>query len=353
MNETITNPRLNYLLNLVNQSQGIKQSELLALISPIYAVSRATILRDLETLIKSGLITKQGQAQTTTYHPFGTASILNPFSLERYFADSADKRAGVRKQFNTSIFSDLHDLVSKSDQTRIENSKKTLSQIEKQLSPQIFKRELERFCVELSWKSSEIEGNTYTLFETETLIKENKSATGKSQFETQMILNHKNAFDIMIENRADFKDISLTTITQLHNLLVDKLDVPTGIRKDPVGITGTTYIPLDNEHQVREMLEKTIELINQTKSPWEKALIAITMIPYIQVFSDGNKRTGRMIGNAILIAHDLFPISYRSVDKEIIKEALIIFYEQNTILPFKQIFIDQLIFAHSTYFRTN
>lgn len=353
MNETILSPRQQYVLNLISQHDGIKQTELLELLRPIYAVSRATLLRDIEYLRTNKRISTSGQAQLTTYRPLSVHPLLLPFELDRYFADPADKRVNVRTRFTTNIFSSLHDLFSSIELKTLNTNTRSLKGSEKQTSPFTFKRELERFCVELSWKSSEIEGNTYTLFETETLIKEQKPAPGKSAHETQMILNHKQAFDTMVQYRSDFSMLSVSTITQLHNTLIAGLNVPTGIRVEPVGITGTTYLPLDNQHQVRHAFEQTISIINHTKNPWEKALIAITMIPYIQVFADGNKRTGRMLGNAILLAHDLLPISYRSVDKDTVKKALIMFYEQNTLLPFKQLLIDQVKFANATYFRTN
>ena len=124
-----------------------------------------------------------------------------------------------------------------------------------------------------------------------------------------------------------------------------------GLRNHPVGITGSQYLPLDNEWQIRESLDQTVDLINQTKDPYTQALIAICMISYIQPFADGNKRTARMLGNALLLSQDLLPISYRTVSEVVYKDALIVFYEQNTLAPFKQIFIDQVKYANQTYFR--
>ena len=91
--------------------------------------------------------------------------------------------------------------------------------------------------------------------------------------------------------------------------------------------------------------------INKTEHSLEKALIANAMISYIQPFADGNKRTGRMLTNAILLAHDYFPLSYRSVDEDTYKKALILFYEQGSIYSLKEIFMNQYRFALDTYFR--
>ncbi len=183
------------------------------------------------------------------------------------------------------------------------------------------------------------------------MIKEQREAKGKTPNEALMILNHKSAFETILKNKNDFKIIGVTTINQLHNILVKGLSISTGIRKQAVGITGTLYRPPDNEFQIKEAFEKTIKVINKTVNPFEKALIAHFMIPYLQPYSDGNKRTGRMLTNAILLAYDLYPISYRSVDEEEFKKALILFYEQLSIIHVKRLFIEQIIFANGNYFK--
>ena len=123
-----------------------------------------------------------------------------------------------------------------------------------------------------------------------------------------------------------------------------------GIRKRRVGITGTNYYPLDNEHQIREALEDSCRLINGKENVFEKALLALVLLSYIQAFSDGNKRTARITSNAILIANNYCPISFRTVDSVDYKKAMLIFYEQNNISAFKKIFIEQFAFAVRTYF---
>lgn len=127
-------------------------------------------------------------------------------------------------------------------------------------------------------------------------------------------------------------------------------NVDEGIRKRRVGVTGTNYRPLDNEHQIREALEDTCRLINGKENIFEKALLTLVLLSYIQAFSDGNKRTARITSNAILIANHYCPISFRTVDSVDYKKAMLIFYEQNNISAFKKIFIDQFAFAVQTYF---
>ena len=131
-------------------------------------------------------------------------------------------------------------------------------------------RELERFIIELSWKSSKIEGNTYSLLETETLIKQSIEAEGHSKDEATMILNHKYAFENIVSNRDVFVTLDISSILQLHNLMIGGLGVETGIRNHKVGISGSVYVPIDNQWQLREQLDKLIVYINYLDFVLEK-----------------------------------------------------------------------------------
>lgn len=351
MSGSILTPRQKYILNLINQSEGLLREEIQNKIQETYPSSKPTLVRDLNILLEHSFIKFEGKARATKYLSRQINRLLRKFDIERYFADDPDKRIGARKTFDFKILEDLHGLFSQDEIEAFKNNCNSFKEQTSKLSPDLLKRELERFIIELSWKSSKIEGNTYTLLETESLIKEQKEAFGKTKDEAVMILNHKSAFDEILRNKDNFKNISISQISQLHNILIKDLDVISGIRKQAVGITGTTYQPLDNEHQIREVFEKTITTINKTKNPFEKALIAQFMIAYIQPYTDGNKRTARMFTNAILLAHDLYPLSYRSVDEDSFKKSLILFYEQSSIYEIKKSFIEQVRFANETYFR--
>ena len=165
-----------------------------------------------------------------------------------------------------------------------------------------------------------------------------------------MLLNHKDALDFVLADPEYLKEISIRRIEELHALLTKELNVDKGLRKRRVGITGTNYYPLSNEYQIREALEDSCRLINGKENIFEKALLALVLLSYIQAFSDGNKRTARITSNAILIANKYCPISFRTVDSVDYKKAMLIFYEQNNISAFKKIFIDQFAFAVQTYF---
>lgn len=351
MSETILTPRQKYILNLISGSEGLLRQGIQERIKATYPSSKPTLIRDLNVLLKYGLIKLEGKTRSIKYMPKAPNPILRNFDVERYFVTDIDKRVGAGKTFDFKVFENLHDLFLQDELEVLKKNCHSFSEQTTKLSPDLLKRELERFVIELSWKSSKIEGNTYTLLETESLIKEQKEATGKSKSEAIMILNHKISFEEILKNKDSFKNISISQVNQLHNILMKNLNISFGIRKQAAGITGTSYRPLDNEHQIREVFEKTLDVINKTKKPLEKALVAQFMIAYIRPYADGNKRTARMLTNAILLAHDLYPLSYRSIDSDSFKKALILFYEQGSICEIKRLFIEQIRFANETYFR--
>ena len=145
------------------------------------------------------------------------------------------------------------------------------------------------------------------------------------------------------------------TFAQLYykhdvRLLIKNLGVSKNLRKRLVRITGTKYLPPNNEFIIKEALEEMCTLINKTKNSFEKAFLSILLISYIQPFEDGNKRAARLVGNAILQANDCCPLSYRSVTVTDYKKAILLFYEVNNLVAFKKIFIDQYLFAVENYF---
>jgi Fic family protein len=219
-----------------------------------------------------------------------------------------------------------------------------------QLSDFEYKKELERLAIDLSWKSSQIEGNTYSLLETERLLKDKETAAGKTKEEAIMLLNHKDAIDFIVENPDYLVPLTISKIEDIHSLLIKELAVDKNLRKRRVGISGTNYRPLDNEFQIHEALESACKLVNKKENVFEKALLILILISYIQPFMDGNKRTARIVSNSILTNYKYCPISFRTVDSVDYKKAMLLFYEQNNISRFKEIFINQFEFAVKTYF---
>jgi Fic family protein len=302
-------------------------------------------------LINRGWVQSSGIGRSAKYAINQSQSLLIPINKEWYYSEQSGLRQFAKESFDPDVFTRFSHVMSQDEQQYLSLQSKNIQTQKQKLDPTIFKRELERFTIEFSWKSSRIEGNTYSLLETEQLIKQKQEAVGHTKEEAVMILNHKTALDYVLSDPNAFKRIDREKIIHIHTLLVKDMSISVGIRSQRVGISGTNYIPPASKEKVEKYLDQTAELINVASYPLEKSLISASMIPYIQAFADGNKRTSRMIANAILLAYDLFPISYRDVDEVAYKQALILFYEQNNLYNFKKLFIDQFLWANKKYFQ--
>ncbi len=315
-------------------------------------ISVATLRRKLQELVAEDLINTIGELKSRKYEISNAYNIIRPIDVEQYFEKEIDERV-VQDAFNHELIKNTLNKISIFTSTELDQlnylQEKFKSNSSK-LSKSEYKNELERLAIDLSWKSSQIEGNTYSLLETERLLKDKETASGKTKDEATMLLNHKDALDFIIVHPDYISPLIVSSIEDIHSILVKDLDINRNVRKSRVGISGTNYKPLDNEFQIKEALDEMCKLINSKENVFEKALLALVLISYIQPFSDGNKRTSRIISNAILMNNHYCPISFRTIDSIEYKKAMLIFYEQTNINPFKNVFIGQFEFAVNTYF---
>ena len=316
------------------------------------AIGERTLKRIIAECVERGLVEVIGKGPATRYKLTPQAHVTMPLHLDTYFDKDIDERQ-VQRSFNFELIREILPKVQLFTQEELDtlyDAQKRFTDHLAEMTAVEYRKEMERLGIDLSWKSSQIEGNTYSLLETERLLKEKQTANGKTKEEAVMLLNHKDALDFILDVPDYLTQLSLPRIEEIHALLVKELGVERSIRHRRVGITGTNYQPLDNEFQIREALEDTCQLINSKTDVFEKALLALLLLSYIQAFTDGNKRTARIISNGILIANNYCPISFRSVDSIDYKKAMLMFYEQNNVVAFKQIFIEQFLFAVKTYF---
>lgn len=315
-------------------------------------IGYATVKRILTKLIEKRLVETEGKGRGTKYVVSATYQLFFPIEMEEYFKKDIDDR-DILNSFNLSLITTVLnnvDLFTEEEILHLNQLQKKYSDNILKLSPTEYNKELERLVIDLSWKSSQIEGNTYSLLETERLLKEKETAAGKSKDEAVMLLNHKDTLDFIIENPTYIDPLTISSIEDIHSLLAKELDIDRNIRKRRVGISGTNYKPLDNEFQIKEALKDLCELVNNRDNVFEKALLLLVLISYIQAFADGNKRTARIISNAVLINNNYCPVSFRTINSLEYKKAMLLFYEQNNINAFKKIFINQFEFAVNTYF---
>lgn len=338
------------ILQFLHYNPLSKRTDILPSLSK--QISDRTLMRMLSEATAKRYIEVVGRGPATRYKLTPQAHVTMELNLDTYFDKDVDERE-VQGSFNFELINEILpkvDLFTDEELQRLDDAQQLFRKHLSEMSELEYRKEMERLGIDLFWKSSQIEGNTYSLLETERLLKEKQTANGKTKEEAVMLLNHKDALDFILDVPDYLKNLTVARIKEIHALLTKELGVERKIRHRRVGITGTNYTPLDNEFQIRKALEDTVRLINGKSNIFEKALLILVLLSYIQAFTDGNKRTARIVSNGILIANGYCPISFRTVDSIDYKKAMLMFYEQNNIAAFKRIFIDQFLFAVKTYF---
>lgn len=201
---------------------------------------------------------------------------------------------------------------------------------------------LNRLLIDLSWNSSRLEGNTYSLLETELLLEFSEVAEGKDLLETQMILNHKAAIEFLVDS-ADKIDINKQTVLNVHALLSDNLLADPRacgrIRSKIIGIAKSVYHPLAVPDLINECFEQVLATAKAIRNPFEQAFFLMVHLPYLQPFEDVNKRVSRLIANIPLIRLNLSPLSFVDVPQKTYINGLLAVYELNQIDLLRDVFI--------------
>ncbi len=198
-----------------------------------------------------------------------------------------------------------------------------------------------RLLIDLSWNSSRLEGNTYSLLETERLLDHGETAEGKDAREAQMILNHKAAIDLLVEQAEDV-GFNRYTISNLHALLSDNLladpQASGRLRTIAVGIDGTSYHPLEIPQLIEECFLQILDTAAVVKDPFEQAFFAMVHLPYLQPFEDVNKRVSRLAANLPLIRNNLSPLSFVDVPDRAYVDGVLGVYELNRVELLRDVF---------------
>ena len=269
------NSRENEVINLLKNKEIFSSKEIFDQIHS--DISYATLKRILAKLVSNKYIESSGQGKGTKYSISAIYDVIRPIDTEQYYQKEIDERE-IKEQFNFEIITEVlskNNIFSSEELENLELIHKKYLRNISQLSEAEYAKELDRLAIDLSWKSSQIEGNTYSLLETERLLREKETASGKTKEEAVMLLNHKDAIDFLIENKDYLSPISVAKIEDIHSILVKELDIDRNLRKRRVGISGTNYRPLDNEFQIKEALKLSCDVINKKENVFEKALLTI------------------------------------------------------------------------------
>ena len=347
MNAPYTPSLRDQIIQLVNSHpNGMKTRDLL---TALKNVEYRTLLRHLNKLIDEEACYKKGRGRATKYYPMDTLELQNTpqlstvsQQLQKIVNQPLQKRKPVH--FERPF---LERYTPNQSYYLSTTERQHLSQLgtypdDDQPAGTYTRKILDRFLIDLTWNSSRLEGNTYSLLETENLVHQGAISENKTPTETQMILNHKAAIEFLVQS-SDNLELNVFTICSLHALLSDNLlGDPSAcgrIRTIPVGISRSSYQPLSIPQQIEDMLRIILEKASKILDPYEQSFFLMTQLPYLQAFEDVNKRVSRLSANIPFIKQNCCPISFIEVDKTLYIEGNLAVYELNKIDLLKDIFI--------------
>ena len=347
------------ILRLLSEAPEISVRSIadVAGLSGKYDANRKAIRRALNSLEEQDLIVPAGAGRSRVYVLKKAAATVESVDNEPYKGIEISTESQSLLQYISKDINEREPIGYNQDFLRSYKPNKTyyltaqqrghlnkVGQIEAVVRPAgtYAKNILNRLLIDLSWNSSRLEGNTYSLLETKRLIELGETANGKDLAEAQMILNHKAAIEYIVES-AEENRITSQEICSVHALLSDNLlgdpSASGRLRTIIVGIAGTTYIPLENPHLIRECLDLFIEKVNEINDPFEQSLFSIVHLSYLQAFEDVNKRTGRLVANIPLIRKNLKPLSFTDVQQTAYVTALLGVYERNDISLVRDLYV--------------
>ena len=318
------------------------------------ATPRRSLQRYLAALIENGRVAAAGKARARKYHAIARPTPAPVVAAEPALPLSASGRevqahvirplAGRRPVgYRPEFLADYRPNVSFYLQTDLRTRLHQLgrSPVEGRPAGTYARQVLDRLLIDLSWASSRLEGNTYSRLDTQNLIQFGQLAAGKDQLEAQMILNHKAAIEMLVDQAGEI-GFNRYTVQNLHALLAENLlpDTAAGgrLRRIDVAISGSVYQPLAVPQQVEEHFDTLLGKAQAIEDPFEQAFFAMVHLPYLQPFEDVNKRTSRLAANIPLIRHNLAPLSFVDVPHDLYIEGTLGVYELNRVELLRDVF---------------
>jgi hypothetical protein len=330
------------------------------IVNTTIGISRRTVQRRLATLVLQQRITTSGAGRAIKYSiPLSTTKpvcddqcevvgeVYVPLSadakeIKRYVKQPRQQRKPL--SYKTDFLEQYHPNQTYYLSVEIREQLHSLGRSPAENTPAgTFARDiLNRLLIDLSWASSQLEGNTYSQLDTERLIEFGQVAEGKDAMETQMILNHKAAIEYLVMN-IEQTEVSQETIIALHAFLSDGLMADPlmcgRIRNRAVDIGGSVYLPIALPQRLEELFGIVVDIAAEILDPFEQAFFLMVHLPYLQPFEDVNKRVSRLAANIPLIRHNLCPLSFIDVPQQAYVDGMIGIYELNRVELLRDVFV--------------
>ena len=342
------------------QSEGASRAEIEKALRR--KIPPRTLQFRLRSLVEEGRLVTEGESRAVRYRLPAAGAALADATLKtaetkeekgpgiskagerirRYIRQplTARKPVGYNREFLDSYRPNVTAYLSPAERARL--AKIDRSSFASDGAGTYAKQLLGRLLIDLSWNSSRLEGNTYSLLDTKRLIEFGQEAEGRDARDAQMIRNHKEAIEFLV-NEAEEIGFNRYTILNLHGILAQNLLADPGaagrLRRMGVGIERSTFHPLAVPQLIDECFNDMLAKADAINDPFEQAFFIMVQLPHLQPFDDVNKRVSRLAANIPFIKHNLSPLSFTDVPSPLYTEALLAVYELNDIQLLKDVFI--------------
>jgi hypothetical protein len=348
--------------------RGLSVDELMSRLQP--ALDRRTLQRRLAGLVGDGLVRRDGRARATRYliveqrenQDRGAASDASPATADTAGAatdglalsaagtaaiaavskpPTGRKPVGYQRSFLDGYRPNVSRYLDRDSHARLLAASKTVGAADAPAGTYA-QQILNRLLIDLSWNSSRLEGNTYSLLDTQRLIEAGETAEGLAATDAQMILNHKQAIEFLVQ-AADQIGFERAVILNLHALLAENL-LPDAaaegrLRRMAVSIGGSVFHPLEGPQRIAECFEQVLATARAIDDPFEQSFFAMVHLPYLQPFEDVNKRVSRLAANIPLIRHNLSPLAFIDVPMALYTRAILAVYELNRVEALRDLYV--------------
>ncbi|ACE82991.1 Fic family protein [Cellvibrio japonicus] len=341
----------NLLLQTIQATNGLSLNQLL---EQHPNISRRTAQRLISELIGSGQIVATGKARSRRYFA-ATKSSTVLVGFPDYIPLSSDSRdivayinqplaarkpVGYQLEFLAAYQPNNSYYLPQT--LRLQLHKMGRTKLHQEPAGTYSRAILNRLLIDLSWASSHLEGNTYSRLDTIELIEQGKVAQGKALLETQMILNHKTAIEMLVAN-SDSVGFNHYTLMNLHSALAENLLTNPAdegrIRMHAVDISQSVYRPLGAPQQIQTALDMLLTKVNQINDPFEQSFFMMVHLPYLQPFADINKRTSRLAANLPLFQANLCPLTFLDVPEQAYSCATLGVYELTRVELLRDLYL--------------
>jgi len=352
--KVVSNEELSAIVSLIiDQDSGISANELIASLG--ITLPKKTLQRRLQRLLKEGRITATGVGRGKKYFPAQVYVKRDEYSSHQDEIVFSYKSKELRRLIMQPLTSRvpvgyevdfLNSYIPNESYYINQNTRRKLVDfgsvgVEELPAGTYLRQLMDRLLIDLSWNSSRLEGNTYSLLETQRLIDLGVEAEGKNLKDAKMILNHKAAIELL-SSQSDAMGFNTYTICNLHALLSDELLYDNRargqLRTKAVGISGSVYLPLENPQLINTQFLLFLQKASEIEDPIEQSFFAMVHLPYLQPFEDVNKRVSRLVANIPLMKHNLCPLSFIDVPKEEYIHGLLAIYERNEVDYLRDVF---------------